>query len=95
MLRCEVQALVVPDWQQLYHGVLHQAQEVLLDTSDVMEKNLEVMRISRELRQWRIFFEKLGDPSEDETDDPRSKVLSNQIREIMFGTEDEDDESTD
>ena len=60
-LRCEPLALIVPEWKQLYEGVLLEVQDVLLAPDSAIEKSLEVTRASRELRNWQIFFNTVGD----------------------------------
>ena len=60
-LRCEPLALIVPEWKQLYEGVLLEVQEVLLAGESAIEKSVEVTRASRELRNWQLFFNALGE----------------------------------
>ena len=70
VLRCEPLALIVPEWKQLYEGILLEVQDVLLAGNDAIEKSVEVTRASRELRNWQIFLHALGDglPEEEPTE---------------------------
>ena len=78
-LRCEPLALIVPEWKQLYEGILLEVQEVLLAGDSALEKSVEVTRASRELRNWQIFFNALGDDEDPETEEPNP--LYDRIRE--------------
>lgn len=79
-LRCEPLALIVPEWRQLYEGILLEVQDVLLAADPALEKSVEVTRASRELRNWQIYLDAVdpGDPkkeSELETYDPLSDLV--------------------
>ena len=66
-LRCELLALIVPEWRRLYHGILLEVQEVLLAADSALEKSVEVTRASRELRNWQILFNALNEDDDTET----------------------------
>ena len=72
----EILDLLDPEWQLLYEGVLFAIEQTLFEGASDIERNLEVMRASRELRQWQVFLTRgTWDESETEDDGDIQKTL--------------------
>ena len=93
-LRCEPLALIVPEWKQLYEGILLEVQEVLLAADSALEKSVEVTRASRELRNWQIFFNALDEDVPTEPPTEAQKQLEESVAFMPEGADPINDENT-